>query len=153
MIAEIDNMIIDYFKEHPDSQAIRWVFLENNNTYMYKLGVVHARCAIGLWRHGNGSERKWVHVGERLNFRGGNYAKARYWGLIEQSSEVAEDGNNSGDWRLTPLGQQWVLEEITLPQRVQLGAKGTLLTEPFGAPVDIRGALGTKFDYRELMAG
>lgn len=74
----------------------------------------------------------------------------RYWALIEEDREPRPDGGRAGWWRLTPLGQSFVLGEVEVPMyaRVYDGRVLSLV----GDLVHISDALGTRFDYAELMA-
>ena len=84
--------------------------------------------------------------------QGGYGTLGHYWGLMEQADGQREDGSNRvGWWRLTMLGQEFVMRRTTVPQyaRVYNGRCLGLV----GDPVDIRTALGTKFNYDDLMRG
>lgn len=73
----------------------------------------------------------------------------QHWGLIEEERTRREDGGRVGWWRLTPLGAQFVRGEVAVPKYVRIynGRRLSLI----GEAVTIREALGTKFDYAELM--
>jgi hypothetical protein len=75
--------------------------------------------------------------------------KARYWGLIEEESDVV-DGGRSGWWALTNLGRSFVRNTIRIPKYAFVYDKRCLRLD--GPEVDIRDCLGTKFSYAELMA-
>jgi hypothetical protein len=107
---------------------------------------------IDVWREA-GTE--WCHV-RRLRSRshaGDNReeSKLRYWGLIEEETDLRPDGGRSGWWRLTPTGKDWVLN-LSGVLKYALVYNGRCLGLS-GQPVSIVDALGTRFDYRELMAG
>ena len=85
---------------------------------------------------------------------GGDYAKLRYWGLIERMpKDPGQDKRSSGMWRLTKLGRRFVYGQATVsavcyyrhPEGGVLGFE----TEQIG----IEEALGKNFSYRSLMAG
>lgn len=81
---------------------------------------------------------------------GGDFAKLRYWGLIEQMANDDDTKRTSGYWRPTSIGIAFAHDRITVPKQVKL-----YLNDPIGFSeerVSIRDALGTKFDYQELMA-
>lgn len=75
----------------------------------------------------------------------GDFAKLRYWGLIEESTAEAENGK----WRITGKGAQFVEGAILLSKYVwvynsqALGFTGELSS--------VYDALGDKFSYGELM--
>lgn len=88
-----------------------------------------------------------LNIGSR-----GDQSASRRWGLIEQRPGVRDDGAKSaGWWRLTSLGVSFVRGDITLPKYVEVYDNTVLGFH--GEQVSIAEALGTKFNYRELMAG
>ena len=84
---------------------------------------------------------------------GGDYAKLRYWGLIEGCPEpVGDDKRASGRWRLTTLGRDFALRRATVPSHCFWRHPGGVLGfEP--ETVDIVTALGKNFDYGALLRG
>lgn len=100
----------------------------------------------GEWRHVD-------HLGLTTNQRG-DFAKLRFWGLIEERPKDDEDTTTrtSGLWRIEEKGRAFV--------------NGRRNIRPYcwmydGEPTEwapesdwsIRDALGKKFDYEELMRG
>jgi hypothetical protein len=112
---------------------------------------INAGMAWGLIRMYRVSAHDWVHVPD-LNLPGGDMVKLRYWGLIENPpGERRDDGSpRSGKWRFTELGRQWVRGKATVPERARIYDEECLRL--FGRQISIHDALGTKFDYRELMS-
>lgn len=84
------------------------------------------------------------------------YNKLRYWGLLEGfgvDNDVEADTPFTGKWRVTELGFKFARGEVKIPKCVFVYNK-KLLKAPAGTPVeeiDIRKALGIKFNYDELM--
>lgn len=80
----------------------------------------------------------------------GDFAKLKYWGLIEQKpKDPKENKRTSGYWRITQRGVQFVLGQRTEHERVLIFNKKNLgLT---GDKIDIKQALGGRFNYNELM--
>ena len=74
-----------------------------------------------------------------------------WWGLIDEEKTRRDDGGRAGWWRVTPHGVEWVLRLITVPKYARVYDGRVLRHE--GDPVSIVDALGTKFDYRDLMEG
>lgn len=99
-----------------------------------------ARCLILLVREG----RDWVDI-KRLPVRGGDYAKAVHWGVVETQ------GEDLGMWRITDLGVDFVGECALLPAHVFLLKNVCIKVDE--AQIGIRDALRTKFDYEALMRG
>lgn len=113
-----------------------------------------ASMAIDLLRayrsHGVG---RWFHLPsepEKMP-NGGATGVSRYWGLIEEETDVRrDDGGRAGFWRVTPLGERWLLGEISVPKYARV-YDGKLLGL-CGEPWTIRQALGKRFNYDEIMA-
>lgn len=79
-----------------------------------------------------------------------DFSKLKYWGLIEQMpKDPKENKRTSGYWRITQRGVQFVLGQRTEHERVLIFNKKNLgLT---GDQIDIKQALGERFNYNELM--
>ena len=107
---------------------------------------------------------EWVHV---LDFMGtlnlkpklgtalgsGDYAKLRYWGLLEPYGSVRDDGSpRVGWWRITEDGKRFVRGELRVASHAVV-FNDQLIALDGEKTVGIRDALGKKFDYDELMAG
>lgn len=94
----------------------------------------------------------WGHVPSTadLSRLGGELARLRMWGLVEESPEPRDDGGRAGWWRVTAAGERFVRGQERVPKYARvydgrcLGLDGDL--------VSVRDALGTRFDYDELMA-
>lgn len=119
--------------------------------YRRKVAARDTRALIKIYRdHGIG----WVRLRDLVGYNGGDEAKLRYWQLIEQSPEVADDGNPHGVgwWRLTPRGVAWVEGRVSIPKYARIYAAECLGLE--GELVNVRAALGGgPFDYEKLMRG
>jgi hypothetical protein len=127
--------------------------------YPRSLNAAMARFLIWLVREYE--ERKkddaatdlWISVNEGplIQHRkgGGDFAKMEHWGLIEQMANDDETKRTSGFWRPTQSGIDFVYYRITVPRKAML-----YMNECIGfseEKINIREALGTKFDYQELM--
>lgn len=80
------------------------------------------------------------------------FSQLAWWGLIEEMPERREDGGRAGWWRITPRGRWFVLNSGSLPKYACI-YDGRVLRLDEDEEASIVDALGTKFDYRELMAG
>ncbi len=98
--------------------------------------------------------KKWAHittVHPRLAGNGGDLSKLRHWNLIEEKDERRADGGRAGWWRITDEGEQYLQNKLSVPKYVLI-YNGRILG--FDGPnVSIMDALGTKFNYQQLMAG
>ncbi len=96
--------------------------------------------------------REWAHitrVDKSLEGNGGDISKLRYWGLVEEADETRPDGGRAGWWRITARGEQWLHGQLLVPKFAYIF--DTRLLELDGPPTSVRTALGTKFNYEELM--
>tara|TARA_R110002020_G_scaffold49844_4_gene141544 strand:+ start:722 stop:1303 length:582 start_codon:yes stop_codon:yes gene_type:complete len=124
----------------------------NSKVYAYKLGS-YARVLI--WMAYNSEHEEYVHIPTSGAINGGgDYAKLRYWGLIEKSpTNPGSKKRSTGLWKLTELGRNFALNKATVngvcyyshPPGEVLGF------EP--DHISIVDALGRYFNYEELMSG
>lgn len=102
----------------------------------------------------NNSGNGYFHVGKEgldiPNELGGGWAKVRWWGLIEeQTNDTDPTKRTSGLWRITELGNKFVEGSISVQKYVKLyNAKSYGFD---GGSINIHTALGTKFNYHELI--
>ena len=81
---------------------------------------------------------------------GGDFAKMRYWGLIEGEKNDDPEKRSSGNWRITQRGIDFVERRITIPQICFVYNKKPLKLG--GRPVTILDCLRKdRFRYDELM--
>jgi hypothetical protein len=111
--------------------------------YKRQITSTSAAAAIAMYR---AARLDPVHLPPLLKERGiprADEAKLVHWGLI------AADADRSAWWRVTPLGGQWILGRISVPRyaRIYDGRCLGLVGDPW----TVQQALGTRFDYAELM--
>lgn len=116
--------------------------------YKRKLNSGMARSLIAMYAL---ARTDWIHVPTAIGARSREEGKLAYWGLVEESPDPREDGGRAGWWRVTDRGKQFVLGHITIPMYARI-YDGKVLGYD-GAFVDIKAALGTKFNYDQLMRG
>ena len=81
----------------------------------------------------------------------GDWAKLKFWGLIEEKPDVRSDGSpRVGYWKLTPLGRQFVRRQAKVPSHVYI-YNGEPLQRAVEDLITIDDALGTEFNYDEIM--
>ena len=81
---------------------------------------------------------------------GGDVTKLRYWGLIEPMPGKREDGSGRlGYYRITDAGRDFVYMGTAVPSHVFLYNQKVLGWER--SRVNLREALGKRFDYDDLM--
>lgn len=118
--------------------------------YRRKITSRQVRALIRVWRSAG---TDWCHVTTvhpSLAGDGGELSRLRYWGLLEEADERREDGGRAGWWRVTDRGEQYVLGRTTVPKYAHIYDSRCLALS--GDLVSVRDALGTKFNYAELMA-
>jgi len=116
--------------------------------YWRNLSSVMARFLIWLYKnHQAGHE--WVYCRE-APFRGGDYAKVGLWDLAVKQGETDAAKRTSGYWRLTVVGEQFVLNRLVVAKYAASfrGQNVGLSVEE----LNILGALSSgSFNYEELM--
>ena len=124
----------------------------NSKVYAYKIGS-YARVLI--WMAFNDRDGGYLHIPTSGAINGGgDYAKLRYWGLIEKSPKNPDPSKrSSGLWRLTTTGRDFALNKTTVNSICYYShPPGEVLGfEP--DQVSIIDALGKHFDYETLMSG
>jgi len=127
--------------------------------YRRPLNAIMARALSKLYNLSIVRGEGWVHAQQRGAWpSGGEMAKLRFWGLIEERAPNTDTTKrSSGWWRPTPLGVQFVLRQVCVAKYVSL-----LNNEPVGfstgkyEPAEyimIDDALADRFDYNALMNG
>ena len=123
--------------------------------YKRKLPRATVLVMIRLWRRNEG--RWYVFVPKMLDTmtgtaaHGGDGTKGQLWGLMEQRVGVRDDSSTRvGWWRLTDLGREFVQGNVKVPKYAHVYNGYCLKTS--GPDWSIRQALGTKFNYDELMS-
>ncbi|MDQ3307565.1 MAG: hypothetical protein M3499_04290 [Actinomycetota bacterium] len=144
----------DWLRERLDEGAACPCCTQLAKVYRRKINAVSARALIALYRLGPGFHHMPTIARTHLTdvaHQGGYLTLSQHWRLIEEELELRDDGGRAGWWRITDLGARFTLNQIRLPKyaRIYDGRCLGLIGEPQG----IRDALGTKFDYRNLMDG
>jgi hypothetical protein len=121
--------------------------------------VINAQMAAALVAVYKHEPNEFFHVGRFIITQGhlrtsggGDFAKLRYWGLIEAQIGFREDGcKHNGHFRMTQKGRDFVQNKKRVESHVYL-YDGQLegFSDSF---IDIETALGKKFNYSELMRG
>jgi hypothetical protein len=117
--------------------------------YKRPLGAGMARSLILISKGPKIDAGGWVDI-KSIDVRGGDYAKLRYWGLIEQRANDDEKKKDSGLWRVTQKGLKFINDQVRVPSHAHVyNDKVRAFSD---VDVNIRQALGKSFDYSELMA-
>lgn len=122
------------------------------NIYKRGISVAMAKALIKLYhleqRH---PEKYWHHIREIYRERG-DWAKFKFWGLIEEAENVDQDKKTSGFWRTTDDGRAFVLCQMEIP-KYALVQWGSTLVGFADQAVTIKTCLDSKnkFSYQKLM--
>lgn len=107
---------------------------------------VHAAMALALIDFYRRNGRQWAEWPGRQS----DEAKLRYWELFEH---VEAEHGISGEWRITDLGERWMRNQCGIPKYARIYDGRRLSLDASDGYATIVDALGTKFDYHELMLG
>lgn len=116
--------------------------------YKRKINSTMARTLITLWRT---ADFDFAH-GPSLPGDTHEISQLVWWGLVEEESRVRPDGGRAGWWRITSRGARFVKGLITVPKYAEIYDSRLLKLDPT-TMVTIKDALGSRFNYSELMSG
>lgn len=115
--------------------------------YRRKINSGMARSLIHMYRL---SGTNWVHV-KQIGAASREEGKLAYWGLVEEQKATGLHGGRAGYWRVTDKGEQFILGKLQVPTYAKVYNGRVFGFE--GGPASIKDALGTKFNYADLMNG
>jgi hypothetical protein len=119
--------------------------------YQRRLSAPMAKGLIKLhFLHRRHPDEKGFHISEIFRDRG-DFAKLRFWGLIQELPNTETTKKSSGVWRITTEGKLFVTQNVWVPLYVTL-RWGNEHVGFAGPRVKINETLGKKFDYEELMS-
>lgn len=118
--------------------------------YRWSLYGTAVAMLMHLYRAGGTTEYVESKVAKRGLRPNATPSELRHWGLVEQESERREDGGRSGWWRVTDLGERFVLGQATIPKYAWV-YNGRCFKQG-GEQVTVHDALGKSFHYGEIMA-
>jgi hypothetical protein len=122
---------------------------QNTKIYHRAINATQAAVLIKCYRRVGRADFK---LSSTIETPGGDYAKLRYWNLIERVPGTREDGGPGGWWRITEVGERWVRGEIGVPRYVYVYDNERLRFDREAEQEwTVRDALGSKFDYSQLM--
>jgi len=120
--------------------------------YRRTINAAMARALINLVRIWEANPR-WINIHEMKLVQGrragGDFAKLRWWGLIEAKENEDESKKDSGMWRPTEAGREFVYLQLTVPKYVLVYNNQVRSSGP--EKIDIKDSLKAKFNYAELM--
>lgn len=116
--------------------------------YERKLNSNMARFLIDLVYKWRLEGKKPIHK-DRLVWKGYDYSCAAWWGLVETFESETREKRMSGFYVPTEKGIAFAAGRITVPRTVTHFNREILSYSD--ERIDIRAALGSKFNYQELM--
>ncbi len=87
-------------------------------------------------------------IGQNYNL-GGDWARLRHWGLIEQMPNHEDRKRTSGYWGITEKGKEFVNLQIKVPEKILIHNNHFMGFD--GDDIDMQEALDVKFNYKQLM--
>lgn len=140
-----------WLRDRLDEGACCPVCTQRAQRYHRKLNASAVYGLIQMYRaHG----MNWGHApstGEVARL-GGELARCRYWGLIEELDEKRADGGRAGWWRVTPQGQEFILNRLHVPSHAYI-YDNRLMKLDDTQLVNCEEALGRRFNYNQLLQG
>lgn len=117
--------------------------------YKRTINAGMARSLIGMYQIAG---TDWIHLPSQMSARSREEGKLAYWGLVEEQDLKREDGGRPGVWRVTPKGVRFLKNQLQVP-KYALIYNGRLLDYDRTTMIGVKDAIGSKFNYAELMAG
>jgi hypothetical protein len=124
----------------------------HTQVYYHPLNLNMAKGVVALWQeHGTSwGDINLVRIKYNLH-RSKQETTASRWGLLEEETSIRrDDGGRAGFWRVTDLGERWIMGEETVPKYALLYDSRCLGHS--GEPISIHDAMGMYFNYREVMS-
>ena len=129
--------------------------------YRRKINSSMACVLIMISRFFKNNQEPWLHVPSHIESQPlspkmraavrGDWAKLIYWNCLEAKPGEREDGSSRiGFWRTTKTGEDFVSGLISLPRYARIYDNRCLNLE--GEPISVSEALGSRFNYSELMS-
>ncbi len=125
-----------------DQRVQRYRRKLNSNMAVFLISLVRASRAR--------SATTWIsHLD--LSYRGRDYSTVSFWGLAETAVVADGDKRTSGMWRITPKGVAFARGGLSVPSHVYIYNNQELGFSE--AEIGIVEALGSRFNYQELISG
>ncbi len=117
--------------------------------YKRKLMVKPIKLLVSLYKMNRGYHHVYDMSGEKVTTGLGDFAKIKYWGLIEEKPNTDEKKRTSGYWKITQKGVDFIEGKISVPKYVLIynAKKYGVDDEKTITITDIL----ENFNYKELM--
>jgi hypothetical protein len=117
--------------------------------YRRKFNSGMARALINIYKRGGRSSLEWVYI-PNLSAKSREEGKIAYWRLLQEATEPREDGGRAGWWRVTQLGEHFIIHGMRIP-KIAFVYDARCLGFDRTEMVSIQDCLGDGFDLGELM--
>jgi hypothetical protein len=91
------------------------------------------------------------HIYSFSNHKSGDFAKLRYWGLIQEQINADTNKRSSGFWRITNAGRLYALNKLAVPRYWFIYNREALFCSE--EKTKIIESFAHNFDYQEIMQG
>lgn len=122
--------------------------------YKRRLNAGMAAVLIRIYFASKANSQMWVSIEQIFGSKKQDkrdWPLLQHWSLIEPQSIRTSTENARGYWRITPLGVQFVRNNITVPSYHHI--YDGEIRETSKERTNIKQALGNSFDYLKLMSG
>lgn len=134
---DIKQFLLDNYEKGCECPACG----QNVRLYKRPLNAAMARALILISKAPKANDAGWVDI-KSVDVRGGDYAKLRYWELLE--------AGEPGLWRVTQKGLKFISDQIRVPSHAHV--YNDRVRGWSDEDVNIRQALGEAHDYTQLMS-
>lgn len=120
--------------------------------YLHAMIMAH-ESGLGTegWLYITGKKSGGKCVGDLLAPAGGDYAKLRWWGLVDNKPLIRKDGSKrSGYWRVTELGYKFARGEAKVRKYFYEYNNEPIAIQPECKLVSIHEIRGVEFDFRSI---
>lgn len=123
----------------------------NQFVKVYKRGINSTMARILIQFYHKGGHNEFKHIPTIMpNVNSGDFAKLRYWNLIEEMPNTNEAKRTSGFWKITDSGVAFVEGRLTVAKKAHIYNQKLLRLDD-SEKVSIQQTLGKHFNYQELM--
>lgn len=132
---------------------------QNVRMYKTKIHSKMAQALILMYKEEEQFQDRFTHMptlcqNNNLRYQDVSLAKAAYWGLIEAAKNDDPKKKDSGLWKLTTLGRNFVKKEIEIDKFVYVYDSKVyrqVMNETHREKVEITDSLGDDFNYTDMM--
>lgn len=143
---------LPWYQTYPQDSRRCTACGQSVTVYQRGISAVVARALIRLYLLDRARpEKPWHHVKEIFRDRG-DWAKLKFFGLIEEAENVDARKRTSGYWRITPFGRAFAAAQVGIPKYALVGP-GSALVGFVGPQVTVKDCVEYRhqFCYADLI--